>query len=133
MLIDSAPWGVVTSKVRHAPAAAPRKNRIFLRIVRRTFSLSVAAHHGTVFQRLALWLKPGQIHNTFPVSLRPFCQVDGFVPKPRLARVPSHQPNCGGTVRNGPSMPSFKAASIGQFGLLRISRPTAIKSACPSC
>jgi len=36
----------VIRKVRHAPVAAPRKKREFLRIVRETFLLSVAARHG---------------------------------------------------------------------------------------
>src|ERR1700723_2674105 len=55
----------------------------------RTFSLSVAAHHGPVNWTLLPRGTRRQLHNTFLVSLRPFCHVEGWVPKPRLARVPN--------------------------------------------
>ena len=31
----------------------------------------------------------GSVSLAFPASCSPFCQVEGWVPKPRLARVPS--------------------------------------------
>src|ERR1700684_4403672 len=55
----------------------------------RTFSLSVAAHHGPVNRASLPRGTRRQLHNTFLVSLRPFCHVEGWVPKPRLARVPN--------------------------------------------
>jgi hypothetical protein len=61
---------------------------------------------------------------TFPSLSRPIFQFEGLVPNPGFGRVPNQ--------RNGPLLPNFKAASIGRFGLLRISHPTTIGSACPS-
>ena len=69
--IQCAPCGAVTRRVRQAPAAAPRKNRKFLRIDSRTFSLSIVARLAGQGRICFIWARR-RSHNTFLVSLRPF-------------------------------------------------------------
>src|SRR6202022_1840457 len=63
-----------------APAAAPRKNRVFLRIVGEPSRCQLLPKSGRV--TLPLFGLGRQTHNTFLVSLRPVCHVAGWVPRP---------------------------------------------------